>query len=86
MERRVDSAFRVQVAEDEGGFLLAVESQSKPETDKRNSWTYYLAHMYAKYGLPPVPWVLCRDKATASWAAEPIRVGRPFHTSTLGQR
>ncbi|KUN11780.1 RpnC/YadD family protein [Streptomyces canus] len=83
MERRVDSAFRVQVADDEGGFLLAVESQSKPDTDKRNSWTYYLAHMYAKYGLPPVLVVLCRDKATASWAAEPIRVGRPFHTSML---
>lgn len=83
VERRVDSIFRVQVADDEGGFLLAVESQGKPDPDKRNSWTYYLAHLYAKYRLPPILVVLCRDKATAAWAAEPIRIGRRFHTSML---
>jgi hypothetical protein len=63
--------------------VLAVESQGKPDPNKHNSWTYYLAHMYAKYRLPPFLVVVCKDKATASWAAEPIRVGRSFHTSIV---
>ncbi|MFE2358562.1 hypothetical protein [Streptomyces parvulus] len=83
LERRVDSVFRVRVADDEGGFVLAVESQGKPDPDKHSSWTYYLAHLYAKYRLPPYLLVVCKDKATASWAAEPIRVGRAFHTSLV---
>ncbi|WP_330354852.1 hypothetical protein [Streptomyces chartreusis] len=81
LERRVDSFFRVRTADDEGGFLLAVESQTKPDPDKHNSWTYYLAHMYAKYRLPPILVVVCRDKKTAAWAEEPICIGRHFHTS-----
>ncbi|MEV7284455.1 hypothetical protein AB0O01_07840 [Streptomyces sp. NPDC093252] len=81
MERRVDSLFRVRAASDEGGFLLAVEAQGKKDPDKRNSWTYYLAYLYAKYRLPPVLVVLCRDKQTAVWAMEPIRIGPGFHTS-----
>lgn len=83
LERRVDSVFRVRVPGEEGGFVLAVESQGKPDPDKHNSGTYYLAHMYAKYRLPPFLLVVCKDKATASWAAEPIRVGRGFHTSMV---
>ncbi|KOT38531.1 hypothetical protein ADK41_15540 [Streptomyces caelestis] len=83
LERRVDSVFRVRVAGEEGGFVLAVEAQGKPEPDKHNSWTYYLAHLYAKYRLPPFLLVVCKDKATAAWAAEPIRVGRGFHTSMV---
>lgn len=83
LERRVDSLFRVHVTDEEGGFVLAVESQGKPDRDKHNSWTYYLAHMYAKYRLPPFLLVVCKDKATAAWAAEPIRVGRAFHTSIV---
>lgn len=83
LERRVDSVFRVRVADEEGGFVLAVESQGKPDPDKHNSWTYYLAHMYAKYRLPPFLVVVCKDKATASWAAEPIRIGQGFHTSMV---
>ncbi|GHE00254.1 hypothetical protein GCM10010339_14690 [Streptomyces alanosinicus] len=81
LERRVDSLFRVRTADDEGGFLLAVESQGRPDPDKHNSWTYYLAYIYAKYRLPPVLLVVCQDKTTASWAAEPIRIGSRFHTS-----
>ncbi|MGW8635725.1 hypothetical protein [Streptomyces sp. NPDC055793] len=69
LERRVDSVFRVRVAGEEGGFVLAVESQGKPDPDKHQSWTYYLAHLYAKYRLPPFLLVVCKDKATASWAA-----------------
>jgi hypothetical protein len=76
----VDTLFRVDTVED-GGFLLAVEAQGQPDPDKPNSWTYYLAHLYAKYRLPPILLVVCRDKATASWAAEPVRVGVPVRTS-----
>lgn len=83
LERRVDSFFRVRVADEEGGFVLAVEAQSAPDPDKHKSWPYYLAYMYAKYRLPPFLVVVCKDKATASWAAEPIRVGHGFHTSML---
>ncbi|MEU9452313.1 hypothetical protein [Streptomyces sp. NPDC048277] len=79
----MDSVFRVRATGDEGGFLIAVESQGQPDPDKLNSWTYYLAHLYAKYRLPPVLLVMCKDKATASWAAEPIRVGHRVHTSML---
>ncbi|UXY27749.1 hypothetical protein [Streptomyces sp. HUAS TT20] len=82
LARRVDTLFRVDTADD-GGFLLAIESQGKPDPDKLSSWTYYLAHLYAKYQLPPVLLVVCRDKATASWAAEPVRVGPPVHTSMV---
>ncbi|OIK24255.1 hypothetical protein [Streptomyces malaysiense] len=80
-ERRVDSLFRVRTVGDEGGFLPAVDSQGRPDPDKRNNWTYYLAYMYAKYRLPPVLLVVCQDRTTASWAAEPISVGSGFHTS-----
>ncbi|MBC9725216.1 hypothetical protein [Streptomyces sp. TRM68367] len=80
LARRVDTLFRVDTAEG-GGFPLAVEAQGKPDPDKPSSWTYYLAHLYAKYQLPPLLLVVCRDKATATWAAEPIRVGTPDHIS-----
>ncbi|MEV1066836.1 hypothetical protein [Streptomyces sp. NPDC050263] len=80
LERRVDTLLRVDTA-DGGSFLLAVEAQSRPVQNKLNSWTYYLAHLYAKYELPPILLVVCADKATAAWAAEPIRIGPPVHTS-----
>lgn len=78
--RRVDTLFRIDTA-DEGSFLLAVEAQSKPDPDKQNSWTYYLAHLYAKYARPPILLVVCQDKTTAAWASEPIRIGLRTHTS-----
>ncbi|WP_405885679.1 hypothetical protein OG762_26925 [Streptomyces sp. NBC_01136] len=71
---------RVNTA-DSGSYLLAVEAQGKPDPDKLNSWTYYLAYLYAEYKLPPLLLVVCQDKPTASWAAQPIRIGLPAHTS-----
>ncbi|MEU6230513.1 hypothetical protein [Streptomyces sp. NPDC047042] len=83
LERRVDTLLRISTADtaDDGGYLLAIESQGKPDQKKHSSWTYYLAHLYAKYRVPPILLVLCRDKNTASWAANPIRIGLPTHTS-----
>lgn len=46
-----------------------------------SSWTYYLDHLYAKFRYPPVLLVVCRDKGTAEWAAEPIRIGLEKHPS-----
>ncbi|MFL1902807.1 hypothetical protein ACJWDR_27445 [Streptomyces tauricus] len=80
LERRVDTLLRVDTA-DNGSYLLAIEMQGRRDPDKPNSWTYYLAHLYAKYELPPVLLVVCQDKTTASWAAEPIRIGPSTHTS-----
>ncbi|WP_146067835.1 hypothetical protein, partial [Streptomyces sp. Ru72] len=80
LERRVDTLVRIDTAHD-GSYLLAVESQGRRDPDKLNSWTYYLAHLYAKYEVPPILLVVCQDKTTASWAAEPIRIGPPTHTS-----
>ncbi|WP_237519348.1 hypothetical protein [Streptomyces sp. HUCO-GS316] len=76
----MDTLLRIDTA-DSGSYLLAVEAQSRRVADKLNSWTYYLAHLYAKYELPPILLVLCQDKSTASWAAAPIRIGLPTHTS-----
>ncbi|KUN43228.1 hypothetical protein [Streptomyces olivochromogenes] len=80
MARRVDTLMPVDTA-DSGSYLLAVEAQGRPDPDKLNSWTYYLAYLYAEYKLPPLLLVVCQDKPTASWAAQPIRIGLPAHTS-----
>ncbi|MFJ4965809.1 hypothetical protein ACIP6P_25760 [Streptomyces sp. NPDC088729] len=80
LERHVDTLLRVDIA---GGdcFLLAIEAQGKKDLDKKSSWAYYLAHLYAKFRYPPVLLVVCRDKGTAEWAAEPIRIGLEKHPS-----
>ncbi|MFJ7771840.1 hypothetical protein ACIQ1J_26430 [Streptomyces sp. NPDC097107] len=76
MDRRLDTLLRMDA---EGGesFLLAVESQGRPDPDKPASWAYYLSHLHAKYGLPPVLLVVCADRRTASWAARHVDIGPP---------
>ncbi|WP_329316570.1 hypothetical protein [Streptomyces sp. NBC_01262] len=73
LERRVDSVLRVTPPECDG-FLLAIEAQGRRDTDKPTSWTYYLAHLQAKYDSPVLLLVVCQDKATADWAAGPFTV------------
>ncbi|MFI0239732.1 hypothetical protein [Streptomyces sp. NPDC016845] len=73
VERRVDTLMRVDT--DEGNYLFAYESQGKRDESKRGSWAYYLAYLYAKYGIEPVLIVLTQSRATARWAARPIRLG-----------
>lgn len=77
LERRVDTLLRFDTAHPDASFLLAVEAQSKRDPGKPASWAYYLAHLYAKYGLPPVLLVVCQDKNTAIWAAGPVDIGPP---------
>ncbi|MFG3252316.1 hypothetical protein [Streptomyces sp. NPDC048172] len=78
LERHVDTLLRVEV-EDGSSYLLAIEAQGRKAPEKPSSWAYYLAHLYAKYRYPPILLVVCRDKGTATWAAEPIRIGLPSH-------
>ncbi|WP_439082530.1 hypothetical protein [Streptomyces sp. WL006] len=82
LERHVDTLLRIDVASGDS-LLLAIEAQGKKDPDKRGSWAYYLAHLYAKFRYPCVLLVVCRDKGTAEWAAEPIRVGLENHPSLV---
>ncbi|MEU7043864.1 hypothetical protein AB0A77_22730 [Streptomyces varsoviensis] len=74
LERRVDTLLRFDTAEDDG-FLLLVEAQGKKDPTKSASWAYYLAHLWAKYGTPPVLLVVCQDRTTAAWASGPFTIG-----------
>ncbi|MFE1915240.1 hypothetical protein [Streptomyces anandii] len=76
VERRVDTLMRFDSGEDES-FLLAVEAQSGKDKDKPASWAYYMSFLYAKYKTPPLLLVVCQDRATAEWAARPMRIGPP---------
>ncbi|MGR8008919.1 hypothetical protein [Streptomyces hypolithicus] len=77
LERRLDTLLRFDTADPGASFLLAVEAQGKKDPGKPASWAYYLAHLYAKYNVPPVLLVVCQDKNTAAWAAEPVDIGPP---------
>ncbi|MFF5884710.1 hypothetical protein [Streptomyces sp. NPDC012589] len=82
LERRVDTLLRMET--EDGSFVLAVESQSAPSVDKPASWAYYLSHVYAKYGIPPVLLVVCPDRKTAAWAAQQFDIGpRQWPSLTL---
>ncbi|MFJ3925652.1 hypothetical protein [Streptomyces sp. NPDC090022] len=80
LERRVDSVLRVETSEG-ARFLLAIEAQGRRDPDKASSWTYYLAYLRAKYELPALLLVLCRDKTTARWAAGPFTMAAEGWTS-----
>ncbi|MQY16734.1 hypothetical protein SRB5_69360 [Streptomyces sp. RB5] len=76
LERRVDTLMRCDNP-DGSSYLLAVEAQGKPDPDKPSSWAYYMAHLYAKYTVPPVLLVVCQDERTARWAQKPFTIGPP---------
>jgi hypothetical protein len=82
LERRVDTLLKLEDNKG-GGILLAVEAQGKKEAKKEGSWTYYLAHLYEKYKLPPVLLVVCQDRRTAIWAGAPVRIGPPQWASLI---
>lgn len=72
VERRVDTLLRL---DGDDPILLAVEAQGAKDSNKRASWSYYLSFLYAKYRTPPVLLVVCQDRATAEWAAQPVPIG-----------
>ncbi|GGV69376.1 hypothetical protein [Streptomyces griseoloalbus] len=86
MERRADTVLMFEPDMGEH-FVLAVEAQTKKDPDKANSWSYYVAYLRAKYDLPVLLVVVCRDRSTAAWATGPFectvgpwttQVTRPF--------
>ncbi|WP_327369320.1 hypothetical protein [Streptomyces sp. NBC_01217] len=84
LERRVDTLLRIDAAEGDS-YLLAVEAQGKKDRAKPGSWAYYVAHLYAKYRLPPLLLVTCQDRTTAEWAARTVDIG-PTAWPTLSLR
>lgn len=72
--RHIDTALRVCPSDGED-FLLAVESQERRDDRKEASWPYYVAYLQSKYKLPVLLLVVCRDRATAKWAAGPFDCG-----------
>ncbi|MEW1722357.1 hypothetical protein [Streptomyces sp. NPDC093109] len=74
LERRVDSVLRVEPS-DGDSFMLAIEAQGRRDEDKAASWSYYVAYLQAKYKLPVLLLVVCRNRTTAEWAAGPFRCG-----------
>ncbi|GAA2431448.1 hypothetical protein [Streptomyces glaucus] len=76
LERRVDTLLRLETEDDEP-LILAVEAQSGKDPDKPASWAYYASYLLTKYRLQPMLLVVCQDRATAEWAARPVRFGPP---------
>jgi hypothetical protein len=74
VERRIDTVLRVGPS-DGDDFLLAVEAQERRDPKKASSWAYYVAYLQAKYGLPVLLLVICRDRATTKWATGPFDCG-----------
>ncbi|MEW2402446.1 hypothetical protein [Streptomyces sp. NPDC046862] len=74
MARHVDTVLRVGPSDGED-FLLAVEAQERRDTRKESSWPYYIAYLQAKYRLPVLLLVVCRDRATTKWATGPFDCG-----------
>ncbi|MGK5697847.1 hypothetical protein ACSNOJ_34010 [Streptomyces sp. URMC 128] len=77
------------------GFLIALEAQTARAPGKGCSWSYYVAYLHAKFGMPVLLVAVCKDLPTASWAAGPFecRVGTwttqpecPRHTEHGGPR
>ncbi|MFC4123742.1 hypothetical protein [Nocardia rhizosphaerae] len=81
IERRADTVLRITTAESQ--FLLIVESQRKKEPTRPAAWAYYLAFLQAKYGIPVVLVVVCRNWATARWAQGPFALGHEAWPCTV---
>ncbi len=86
VERRADTVLMFEPDMGEH-FVLAVEAQTKKDPDKAKNWAYYVAYLRAKYDLPVLLVVVCRDRSTAAWATGPFestvgpwtsQVTRPF--------
>lgn len=72
--RHVDTVLRISPS-DGDDFLLAVEAQERRDTKKESSWPYYIAYLQARYDLPVLLLVVCRDRATTKWATGPFACG-----------
>jgi hypothetical protein len=59
---------------------VVVEVQLSQDPKKRRTWPAYLATLRDRMDCPVMLLVLCEDKNTATWCAEPIEMGHPGWT------
>ncbi|KUO22704.1 hypothetical protein [Streptomyces dysideae] len=83
VERRVDALFQLDT--EKTRYVVALESQGKPDADKRRSWPYYLAYLGERYDADAVLIVLTDEPLTERWAAQPIASGFPERPSLIAQ-
>lgn len=81
LERHVDTVFLIETVA--GKHVLALESQTWDGKDKRSSWPFYVAALYNKYKADVTLLIVTADRATASWARKPIRIGLPGHPTMI---
>ncbi|MEO3854452.1 hypothetical protein [Acrocarpospora sp. B8E8] len=58
-------------------FGVIVEVQLRRDDHKRMSWPAYITNLRARDKCRACLVVICRDRATARWASQPIKVGHP---------
>lgn len=83
LERHVDTVFLIETAA--GKHVLALESQTWDKKEKRSSWPFYVAALYNKYDADVTLLIVTPERATASWARKPIRIGLPEHPTMIVQ-
>lgn len=81
LERHVDTVFLIETAA--GKHVLALESQTWEGNDKRSAWPFYVAALHNKYKADVTLLIVTPERATASWARKPIRIGLPEHPSMI---
>jgi hypothetical protein len=70
-EFRADAVVRLHGTE----LDAIVESQLRPDPDKRRVWPLYVAAVHARTGRCAVLLVITLDRGTARWAREPMAIG-----------
>jgi hypothetical protein len=82
-ERRADAVVMLHQEPAEQGdqarpaLAIAVEVQLRVDRRKRRTWPDYLTGLHSRYECPAILLVVCPERRTAAWAAEPIVIGHP---------
>ncbi|GAB3279292.1 hypothetical protein GCM10027589_05740 [Actinocorallia lasiicapitis] len=76
LERRIDTVLKLEPA-DRPPFVMGVESQTRPDERKRESWPQHITHLRAKYRTEVGLLVITQHRATAVWARAVITSGIP---------
>jgi hypothetical protein len=75
-EYRADGVVTLQDA-DGPALAVVLEVQLRVDPRKRETWPVYFATVHARLRCAVSLLVLCPDRLTANWCAEPIRIGDP---------
>lgn len=74
-EYRADAVTLLTDADNNPVHAVVVEVQLRRDQRKRRSWPAYVAMLFARMGVPTTLLAVCPDRATATWAATPIKMG-----------